>query len=174
MCFSTPLNWKNSSFRRILLVALTTLLAASPGFAAKGDSKSGNSLATYKLRPMDLIKVQVFQEPDLDRELRVSQDHTIVIPLIGSVNVKDRTVRDTELLITELYGRDYLVNPQVSLSIIEFGKRRFTVLGEVQRPGAYDLPEDQSLNLLQAISPSSALHISTPRFARFRPARFCR
>jgi polysaccharide export outer membrane protein len=49
-------------------------------------------------------------------------------------------------------AKDYLVNPQVSLSIVEFAKRRFTVLGEVQRPGAYDLPEDQSLNLLQAIS----------------------
>ena len=152
MHFSPQLFRMDSGLRRVLVAALVTLLASASGFAAKGDAKSGNSLATYKLHPMDLIKVQVFQEPDLDRELRVSQDHTIVIPLIGSVNVKDRTVRDTELLITELYGRDYLVNPQINLTVIEYSQRTINVLGAVNAPGAVQIPPEKNYSLLDAIA----------------------
>ena len=153
MHFSFPLFRKTSGLR-ILFAAFATLLATASGFAAKGDAKSGSSLATYKLHPMDLIKVQVFQEPDLDRELRVSQDHTIVIPLIGSINVKDRTVRDAELLITELYGRDYLVNPQINLTVVEYSQRTINVLGAVNAPGAVQIPPEKNYSLLDAIARS--------------------
>jgi polysaccharide export outer membrane protein len=51
-----------------------------------------------------------------------------------------------------LYARDYLVNPRVSLSIVEHAKLRFTVMGQVQRPGTYEFPSDEPLNLLQGIA----------------------
>jgi polysaccharide export outer membrane protein len=43
------------------------------------------------------------------------------------------------------------VNPQVTVTVMEFSKRRFTVLGEVQKPGSYDLPDQQDITVLQAI-----------------------
>ena len=103
---------------------------------------------------MDLIKVQVFQEPELDRELRVSQDYTIMVPLIGSVNLKDHTVRDAELLITDLYQRDYLVNPQINLTVIEYAQRTINVLGAVNVPGSVQIPPEKTLTLLDAIARS--------------------
>jgi len=103
---------------------------------------------------MDLIKVQVFQEPDLDRELRVSQDFTIVAPLIGVVNLKDRTVRDAELLITELYQRDFLVNPQINITVTEYSQRTINVLGAVNSPGSVSIPPEKLITLLDAIARS--------------------
>jgi len=45
----------------------------------------------------------------------------------------------------------FLVNPQVSIAVLESAKRLFTVLGQVQRPGTYRFPEQQELDLLQVI-----------------------
>jgi polysaccharide export outer membrane protein len=103
---------------------------------------------------MDLVKIQVFQEPDLERELRVSQDSTITLPLIGSVNVRNRTVRDTELLVTELYQRDYLVNPQINITVMEYSPRTINVLGAVNNPGSVLIPPERQLSLLDAIARS--------------------
>jgi len=122
--------------------------------AAKGEAKSANKSGTYKLRPMDLLKVQVFQEPDLDRELRVSQDFTIVVPLIGVVNIKDRTVREAELLVTDLYERDYLINPQINITVTEYSQRTINVLGAVNAPGSVLIPPEKTITLLDAIARS--------------------
>lgn len=133
---------------------LGSLLLPGSAFGARDDARPSNHYASYKLRPMDLIKVQVFQEPELDRELRVSQDYTIMVPLIGSVNLKDHTVRDAELLITDLYQRDYLVNPQINLTVIEYAQRTINVLGAVNVPGSVQIPPEKTLTLLDAIARS--------------------
>ena len=133
---------------------LGSLLLLGSALGARDDAKPSNHYASYKLRPMDLIKVQVFQEPELDRELRVSQDYTIMVPLIGSVNLKDHTVRDAELLITDLYQRDYLVNPQINLTVIEYAQRTINVLGAVNVPGSVQIPPEKTLTLLDAIARS--------------------
>jgi polysaccharide biosynthesis/export protein len=103
---------------------------------------------------MDLIRIQVFQEAELDRDLRVSQDHTIVVPLIGIVDVRDLTVRDTEALLTELYQRDYLVNPQINITVTEYSQRNINVLGAVNTPGSVVMPPEKNLTLLDAIARS--------------------
>ncbi len=150
---------KSSLFPRsrpfaLALVALTLTLANPSASAAQTDPKPAGRLVTYKLRPMDVVKIQVFQEPELDRELRVSQDHTIVVPLIGVVNVKERSVRDTELLITKLYKQDYLVNPQINLTVVEYSPRAVNVLGAVNAPGSVQIPPEKELSLLDVIARS--------------------
>jgi polysaccharide export outer membrane protein len=103
---------------------------------------------------MDLIKVQVFQEPDLERELRVSRDRTIVLPLIGTIDLHNRTVHDAELIITDLYQKDYLVNPQINLTVMEYAARTLSVLGSVNTPGSVPIPPERDLTLLDAIARS--------------------
>ena len=140
-----------------LAAAVALLLSCSlllPALSAKSEAKPEGRNATYKLRPMDLIKVQVFQEAELDRELRVSQDYTIMLPLIGVVNLKDRTIHDTELLITELYQRDYLVNPQINITVAEYSQRTINVLGAVNSPGSVLIPPEKNMSLLDAIARS--------------------
>ncbi len=155
MSYSSQWVRKISVLASALALLLGLSLLASPSLAAKNEAaKPDGRLTTYKLRPMDLIKVQVFQEAELDRELRVSQDFTIVAPLIGVVNVKERTVRDAELLITELYQRDYLVNPQINITVTEYSPRTINVLGSVNAPGSVIIPPEKNLTLLDAIARS--------------------
>ena len=113
---------------------------------------------SYVLRPMDLIKVQVFEEPDLDRDLRVSQDRNIVMPLIGTVSLKGKTVRDAERLIRDLYARDYLVNPQINVTIMEYSARSVNVFGAVNTPGSIVIPAEHPFNLLDAIAHSGGFN----------------
>jgi polysaccharide export outer membrane protein len=134
--------------------ALNLGFAASALSPAAAPPQSGPRVASYKLQPMDLIKIQFFQESELDRELRVSQDHAIVLALVGSVNIKDRSVRETELLIADLYRKDYLVNPQISITILEYAQRTVTVLGAVGGPGTVVLPPERSMTLLDVIARS--------------------
>lgn len=134
---------------RLLSLFLLLMLSVP---ASEGDLKPAARPNTYKLRPMDVIRIQVFQEPDLDRELRISQDHTIVAPLIGVVNLKGRSVREAELLITRLYKQDYLINPQINVTVIEYAQRSVNVLGAVNSPGSVVLPPEQDLTLLDVIA----------------------
>jgi polysaccharide biosynthesis/export protein len=122
--------------------------------AGQDDAGHNDSKFSYKLQPLDLLKVQVFQEPDLDRDVRVSKNHTIVLPLIGTVDVTNRTVHDAELLITELYGRDYLVNPQINITVTEYAQRTLNVLGAVNSPGSVLIPPERELTLVDAIAHS--------------------
>jgi polysaccharide export outer membrane protein len=107
--------------------------------------------ANYDLRPNDLIEVKVFQEDDLQSTLRISRDGTVNFPLIGTVHVGGHSTQDAARVIRDMLAKSYLVNPQVSVTVKEYSKRRFTVLGEVQKPGAYDLPDHDSIGLLEAI-----------------------
>jgi polysaccharide export outer membrane protein len=136
----------------LFAVGLTALAALAAPAAA--DKAPARRTTTYKLRPMDLLKVQVFQEPDLDRELRVSRDYTIVTPLVGSVDIRGLSVRDAEALLTELYRRDYLVNPQINITVTEYAPRTVNVLGAVNTPGAVPLPPERELGLLDVIARS--------------------
>jgi polysaccharide export outer membrane protein len=86
------------------------------------------------------------------------------MPLLGTVEIGSNTVENAITMIREKLAKDYLVNPQVSLSIVEYGKRRFTVLGQVTRPGTYEMTSDEPMNLLQAIATAGGYtRIGNPR-----------
>lgn len=108
--------------------------------------------ANYVLQPSDVIKVQVFQEDDLTREMRLSQESTISLPMINTVNLKGKTLAEAQELIRSLYDRDYLVNPQVTIIILDYSKRSVNVLGSVNTPGVILFPQETGLTLLDAIA----------------------
>jgi protein involved in polysaccharide export with SLBB domain len=114
--------------------------------------QSSSMLDNYILSPNDVILVKVFEEPDLDSQHRVSQDGTINFPLIGAVQVSGRTVAQAASTIRERLLKGYLRNPQVRVNVIQYASRRITVLGQVQRPGSYVLPNEERADLLQAIA----------------------
>jgi polysaccharide export outer membrane protein len=107
--------------------------------------------ANYRLSPGDLIYVKVFQEDDICSTLRISEDGTITFPLIGSVKVGGETIAQaTQTIYTPLNAR-FLVNPQVSVTVLSFTDRHVTVLGQVQHAGDYNLKEQGSVDFLEAI-----------------------
>jgi polysaccharide export outer membrane protein len=106
----------------------------------------------YVLLPGDLLRVEVFQEPDLLKEVRISQEFTINLPLIGTLNLRSKTLHQTMELVRGLYDKDYVVNPQVNISVKEYAKRTVDVQGQVGKPGAVEFPPEEGLTLYQAIT----------------------
>jgi polysaccharide export outer membrane protein len=114
----------------------------------KGKSQGA---ANYRLAANDLLAVRVYDEPDLAAEVRLAGDGTAIFPLIGSVSLRGKTIPQATEVIRERYMAGYLVNPQVSLIIQAYAKRTFTVLGQVQKPGLYEIVGDEAISLLQAV-----------------------
>jgi polysaccharide biosynthesis/export protein len=117
----------------MLLVAGAAMLAAAlPACAAPRGA----------LGPGDQVRITVFQNPDLTTEARVSEDGTIVFPLIGEVALGGRTPAEAGLRIAErLKEGKFLNNPQVGVSVMQVRSRQVSVLGQVGRPGRYALDD---------------------------------
>jgi polysaccharide export outer membrane protein len=96
----------------------------------------------YLLGPGDVLRVTVFQQPDMGSEGRVSEIGTYSVPLLGPVAVGGLTVRQVEAQIAYLLRRGGFVRePQVNVNILAFKSRQVSVLGYVARPGRYFLEE---------------------------------
>lgn len=144
------LNWCGAVLLATCLfahAAQTNSPATTPASSATNSTRR-----EYTLVASDVIQVKVYQEDDLDARVRLSKDGSVTLPLIGTTLVGGKTREQAAAAIRERLGEKYLVNPQVTVDVIEYSKRRFTVLGQVQRPGTYDIPGDETMNLLQAIS----------------------
>ena len=116
--------------------------------AAEGD---------HKIAPLDIIMVDVVGEKDLSKELRVSTSGTITFPFLGSIEVKGKTPAEVENLIKEKLGKDYLVDPQVIITVKEYRSRTVLVIGQVNKPGLIALPAEQKLGILEAIGQAGDL-----------------
>jgi protein involved in polysaccharide export with SLBB domain len=108
----------------------------------------------YQLSANDQIAVEVFGEEDLRTSARLNSDGNVSLPLLGSVRLAGLTLSQAAARLTELYGKDYLVHPKVNVTLVGYAKRRFTVLGQVNRPGSYEMPEGspEGIDLLEAIA----------------------
>ena len=115
------------------------------------ESASTVDSSNYVLGPNDIIQLKVYREADLESRVRIGKDGTATFPLIGTLNVGGKTLEAATKLVQQLLNKDFLVNPQVSLSVAEYAKRRFTVLGQVQKPGIFEIPTEEKVTLLQAI-----------------------
>ena len=99
--------------------------------------------ANYSLEsvgPGDMVRISVFRNPDLTTETRVSERGTVLFPLVGEVSVQGLTPSQAASRIAEkLKQGKYVVNPEVTLSLMQVNSRQVSVLGNVNKPGRYPL-----------------------------------
>ena len=105
----------------------------------------------YVLSASDTVEMMVFHEPDLTTQTKIGSDGTAQFPLIGELKIAGLAMRDARELIRRRYNADYLVEPQVYLNVVNYAGRKFTILGQVTKPGTYDFPPGEHLNLLEAV-----------------------
>jgi protein involved in polysaccharide export with SLBB domain len=108
----------------------------------------------YVLSANDQVAVEVFGEDDLRTNGRLNGEGNLSVPLLGSIHMAGLTLSQAASRLTDLYGRDYLVNPKVNVMLIGYAKRRFTMLGQINRPGSYEMPDGspEGIDLLEAIA----------------------
>ena len=124
------------------------LLAATLGLAALGvqaqAAMAGSATATpaaeYRLGAGDVVRVVVYQNPDLTLETRVSETGSISYPLLGSVRIGGLGVSAAEKLIADgLKNGNFVKSPQVTLILLQVKGNQASVLGQVNRPGRYPI-----------------------------------
>lgn len=111
----------------------------------------------YTLEKDDIIRMAVFQEPDLSTEAQIGKSGYVSFQLIGNVKMVGKTLKQAEDEIKELYEKDYLRNAQVNLSIVKYAEKWVSVGGDVRRPGTITYPEDGALDLRSAIAQAGDL-----------------
>jgi polysaccharide biosynthesis/export protein len=103
----------------------------------------------------DLLEISVFEIPELNRIVRVSEKGTISLPLLGEMEVKGLTAMQLEDSLRDALSRKYLQDPQVSVFVREFGSKKVSVIGAVGKPGVYQMLGPRTL--LQVLSEAGGL-----------------
>ena len=93
----------------------------------------------YRIGVGDKLEIAVFGHDDLTKIVEVRSDGTINYPLIGDISVAGKNVGEIDAEITRVLGKDYLVDPQVSVDVREYQSQWVTIIGEVHNPGKYVL-----------------------------------
>jgi polysaccharide export outer membrane protein len=109
----------------------------------------------YLIGPGDVLSITVYDNEDLATKVRVSTTGTIVMPLVGQLEVQKQTVNQITDKITGLLADGYLVNPQVNVFVDEFRSKKVVVLGNVRSPGLIEL--NGPTNFLELVSKAGGL-----------------
>jgi len=136
----------------IWISAVTGLHSVDLSAAEPAPAAAETISAVRCLQPNDVLEMTVYQEPDLTTKVTLDGRGMAELPLIGSLKLAGLTLSQATAMVHDLYDKDYLVNPKVTIQLEHMAAQRFTVLGQVQHPGAFEFPPNESVNLLQGIA----------------------
>ena len=104
-----------------------------------------NVPSDYVIGPEDILDVDVFNVPELTKTVRVANDGTLSLALLGRVRVAGMTAEQLRKELERRWGQTYLQNPQVTVFVREFHAQPVSVIGAVERPGVYELKASRTL-----------------------------
>jgi len=114
----------------------------------------------YEIGPGDILKVSIYalESPDRKSDLypAVSQKGKISLPLVGEVRCAGLTPLQVQNKLVEAYGKGFIKEPQISVSVQEYRSRSVVVTGAVQSPGIYELSTNTS-SVLALLSKAGGL-----------------
>jgi polysaccharide biosynthesis/export protein len=128
-------------------ILLAFFLSTSAALAAHTDYLVGGG---------DILKVTVYDHPDLDTTVRVTSDGTIPFPLVGQVQIGGLPVSQVAETLAEMLANGYIIDPQVSVFVEEFRSKKVIIMGQVENPGLYEL--NGPTTLLELISKAGGMN----------------
>ena len=136
---------------RLIFIRKLLSFATLAAFSLRLGTAQGS--ADRVIVPQDILSIDVFNEKELTKEqLRVSNTGEISFPLLKTVPVAGKTPSQVEKLMQNLLGKDYLVDPHVTVMIKTYRIRTVAVLGAVMKPGSIELPGEEKYTIVQAIA----------------------
>lgn len=109
------------------------------------------------LKPNDMVSLQVFDEKELDTSTRILKSGEVVFPLIGTVKIGGLTVSKANEVVRELYAKDYLVDPKLTLTVTQYSEDFISVIGAVRAAGQFAMPPDGKFDLAAALASAGGL-----------------
>lgn len=124
----------------------TATQQARPSARKDASAPATNELsADYVIGPQDVLQITVFDVPDLNQTVRVANDGTIGLPLLGRIEASGLTTDQLrDRLETEL-GKNLVQNPQVSVFVQQYQARPVSIVGAVEKPGLYQITGPRSI-----------------------------
>ena len=152
-----------SGGRAVLSAAVIAATAAVAGLApaaaqTAATSPASHAAAEYRLGSGDVVRVNVYQNPDRTRETRVTEAGIVSFPLLGAIRLGGLSVTAAEKLIADgLRGGNFVKQPQVTIVVLQVRGNQASVLGQVNRPGRYPIEvADMRLTDLLAMAGGAA------------------
>ncbi len=127
-----------------LALALLAWVLPAPPLAAQTvapqAAPAGAAPTEYRLGAGDVIRISVFQNPDLTLETRLTEAGIVSYPLLGTLRLGGQSVTGAEKLIADgLRNGNFVKSPQVTVVVMQVRGNQVSVLGQVNRPGRYPL-----------------------------------
>ena len=121
-----------------------------PPLSGVGEGQRQVPTMGYTLGPGDVLRVSVYDNPDLSQEVTIEADGAFSYPLIGRVQAAGLPVRQLEGLLAQRFADGYLVSPQVGVTVTQHKSQLVYVIGAVKTPGSY--PLQRQTTLLEVLS----------------------
>ncbi len=128
------------SFTLALAAALLAAAPAQAQQAAAAPATAATATPEYRLGSGDVIRINVYQNPDLGLETRITEAGIVSYPLLGSIRLGGLSVTAAERLIADgLRNGNFVKQPQVTIVVVQVRGNQASVLGQVNRPGRYPI-----------------------------------
>ena len=123
------------------MLASLVLLAQlqQPPTTAPTQPPVASAPADYRIGPQDILAISVFGHEDLTQAVVVQNDGTITYPLVGRIAASEKTAKQLESDLTDILGKNFIREPQVTVAIREYRSKTVLVAGEITHPGTYPL-----------------------------------
>ena len=136
-CFAQETAEKTTADEKPLVLTAVPVRGDGSRF---GPAPAGiNTGADYRIGRQDLLEISVFDLEELDQTVRVSEDGSITMPLLGRMQIAGLTKTELEELIARLLGERYVRDPQVTVFVREYESKKVAVTGAVKKPGTYEM-----------------------------------
>lgn len=127
------------------LAALAMLLMLGGGAFAQNQNQNQAGKPEHLLGPGDVIRVTVYQNPDLTSEARLSENGNITFPLLGQVDLGGLSLNAAEQKIArQLREGKFVIKPQVAIQLLEIRSAQISIIGQVGKPGRYPIDTTNS------------------------------
>ena len=139
----------NRGHKTVYFTFALIILALLPTMGYSSQDVINVSKNPYKIGPSDLLDIQVWNEPDVSKQVRVLIDGTIVLPLVGQINAAGLTPSQLSQSLRKKLS-EYIAEPEVTVMVLEGKYNRYFIVGQIQNPGEYYI--DYPISILQAIA----------------------
>lgn len=122
-----------------------------------GTALFNSGVIDYRIGRQDLLEIKVFDVEELSQTVRVGEDGSISLPLLGRLAIAGLTKGDLEQLLARLLSDRYVRNPQVTVFVKEYESKKIAVSGAVKKPGTFEMLGQKTL--LEMISMAGGLDV---------------
>jgi len=135
-------------------------------FAQTRERQTGD----YQIGPQDLLDINIFEAPELNRTVRVSENGEVSLPLLGGIHVVRLTARELENTLAAKL-REFLKDPHVSVMVTAIESHPVSVIGEVNKPGVFQVRGSKTLlemlSMAQGLAPDAGDEVLVMRNAGY-------